>query len=110
MTTLAKSSANLVQTEAGAATASWYERFLAEATFNYYFLISFAITFGSCLGGITAMYILQNDAPVWQLCLNIYVTMGSNVACIGQASTKWVMRIFGLSVLANIVLLLVNVL
>lgn len=110
MTTLTKSSAGLVREQAVSATPSWFERFLAEATFNYYFLISFVITAGSCLGGIAAMHILQNDAPIWQLCVNIYLTMATNVACIGQAPVKWVLGIFGLAVVANIGLWVANVL
>lgn len=101
---------HLVKEEGAAAPRGWYQRLLAEATFNYYFLISFAITLGSCLGGVTAMYILQNDAPIWQLLVNIYFTMGCNVACIAQVKAKWILNIFGISVLANIVLLLANVL
>jgi len=89
---------------------TWYTRFIDEVTYNYFFLISFVIAVGSCLGGITAMYILKENAPIWQLFINIYLTMGCNVACIGQASTKWVLGLFSLSTLANIVLLLANVL
>lgn len=110
MSTIVKSSPGLVHAQAAATAQTWHHRFLEEATFTYFFLISFVITAGSCLGGIAAMHILQNDAPIWQLCVNIYISMASNVACIGQAPVKWVLRIFGLSALANIVLLLANVL
>lgn len=111
MATIAKTSTVYPEGKlATAAGSTWLTRFMDEAKFNYYFLISFVITSGSCLGGVTAMYILSNDAPIWQLCINIYVTMASNVACIAQAPAKWVVRIFALSLLANIVLLLANVL
>ena len=109
MSTLAKTSLH-VATERTLVAKTWYDRFIDEISFNYFFVISFVITAGSCIGGITAMYILSNNAPIWQLCANIYLTMGCNVACIGQAPVKWVIRIFGISILANIVLLLANVL
>jgi hypothetical protein len=89
--------------------ASRRQKFLEEAQYNYFFLISFVILVGSCWGGITAMMVLKANAPTWQLCLNIYATMASNIASIGQAPAKWVLRIFGLSVLVNLVLLLLNV-
>ncbi len=108
MTTLTKT-LHLVKENSSTQTG-WFARFLKEAEENYFFLISFVITVGSCLGGITAMYILQGNAPIWQLCVNIYLTMGSNVACIGQVPTKWVVNIAGLSILTNIALLLINVL
>lgn len=90
--------------------AGTLSKFMEEAQYNYFFLISVVIIAGSCLGGITAMYILKANAPLWQLVSNIYLTMGSNVACIGQVSAKWVLRIFALSTLVNIALLLANVL
>jgi hypothetical protein len=110
MATLAKTSVPLTKNTGSTAAMGWYDRLMAEVSFNYFFVISFIITAGSCLGGVAAMFILSNNAPIWQLCINIYVTMGCNVACIGQAPPKWVINIFGISVLANIVLLLANVL
>jgi len=110
MSTITKHNLGVAHSERAGAQSTWYTRFIDEATYNYFFLISFVIAVGSCLGGITAMYILKENAPIWQLIINIYLTMGCNVACIGQASTKWVVRLFGLSALANIVLLLANVL
>lgn len=109
MATLVKTSV-LAKDGNSTAALGWYDRFLAEISFNYFFVISFVIAVGSCLGGVTAMYILSNNAPIWQLCVNIYLTMGCNVACIGQAPPKWVINSFAISALANIVLLLANVL
>lgn len=107
MATIAKTN---LRTGTEMLTNGWYERFVAEAKYNYFFLISFVILVGSCVGGITAMHILQNNAPIWQLLINIYLTMACNVACIGQASTKWVLNLFYISALANVFLLLANVL
>ncbi len=109
METIAKPTFFVVKTEVKK-ESSTYEKFLERAQFNYFFLISFFVTVGSCLGGITAMYVLQGNAPIWQLCLNIYISMANNVACIGQAPLKWVINIFAASILTNIALILVNVL
>ena len=87
-----------------------YKHMLKGAQFNYFFLISLFILAGSGLGGITIMFILSANAPIWQLCLNVYLTMASNVACIGQAPVKWVIALFGISVLVNVALILANAL
>ena len=106
MTTLTKSFS-----ESSASTgASAYDRFIESIRFSYFGIICITGLVGSCLGGITAMYVLQDHAPIWQLCINIYITMASNIAAIGQAPLKWVVGIFSLSVLTNIVLLLVHAL
>lgn len=85
----------------------WYQRFLAEAKFNYFALISMCILVASIWGGITAMVVLENNAPIWALCVNIYITMASNIASIGQAPVKWVINLFVASMLVNLALVLV---
>jgi hypothetical protein len=110
MTTITKTVLHASVQEAKKENVKATSKFMEEAQYNYFFLISFVILTGSCLGGIAAMYILKANAPIWQLITNIYLTMACNVACIGQVSAKWVIRTFVLSALANIVLLLVNVL
>lgn len=87
-----------------------YKRFLEEAKFNYFGLIAMCILVVSIWGAITAMVVLQNNAPIWVLCLNIYITMASNIASIGQAPVKWVLNLFGLAMLVNLALVLVYVL
>jgi hypothetical protein len=84
----------------------WYQRFLEEAKFNYFAVISMAILIASIWGGITAMVILENNAPIWVLCVNIYITMASNIASIGQAPVKWVVNLFALSMLVNLAIVL----
>lgn len=110
MSTLTKTGLPINMQETKKENVTTTSKFLEEAQYNYFFLISVVIITGSCLGGITAMYILKANAPLWQLVANIYLTMGCNVACIGQASARWVLRIFAISVLANIMLLLAHVL
>jgi hypothetical protein len=77
--------------------------------FNYYSLITVTITFSSIVGGIACMYILQNEAPMWQLVLCSMISMGNNVAGISQAPVKWVVAAFIASVLANALLILMNI-
>ena len=83
-----------------------YQRFLAEAKYNYFAVISMSILIASIWGGLTAMVILENNAPIWILCANIYITMASNIASIGQASVKWVINLFALSILINLAIVL----
>ena len=65
-----------------------------------------SILIASIWGGITAMVVLENSAPIWVLCENIYITMASNIASIGQAPVKWVVNLFALAMLVNLVLVL----
>ncbi len=85
-----------------------YTKWLNSLTSYYFGLIAFTITFGSILGGVTAMYISQNHAPIWQMSLCIAAAMGNNVMGIGQAPTKWVINTFMLATLVELVLIAVN--
>jgi len=84
----------------------WSEKFWEEAKFNYFGIIGMCILISSIWGGLTAMVILENNAPIWVLCINIYITMASNVASIGQAPIKWVVNLFGLAMLVNLLIVL----
>ncbi|MBK9282953.1 MAG: hypothetical protein IPM51_01390 [Sphingobacteriaceae bacterium] len=85
-----------------------YSALIEKLHFNYYGLISMTILIGSCLGGLTAMFILKNDAAIWQLALCMAVSMTNNVAAIGQAPTKWVLNSFVIGILVNTLLILIN--
>lgn len=54
------------------------------------------------------MLIDRNNAPVWQMAVNVAVSMASNVAAIGQAPLKWVMNLFILSVILNSILMILQ--
>lgn len=90
------------------ATNSWYDNLIANAESSYFAVIAMTISIGSILGGIGAMYIFQNDAPIWQLALCMSFAMANNVAAIGQAPTKWVVNIFAIDVLVSLVLIAIN--
>ena len=75
-------------------TSGWFETLSRKLTPSYYGLIAFTITVGSCMGGIAAMFVQENHAPIWQLALVMSAAMANNVASIGQAPTKWVLGTF----------------
>lgn len=89
---------------------SAYDRFIERIKFSHFGLISMAILIGSCLGGIATMKIFENNAPLWQFIVSLGITMANLVACIAQAPTKWVVNLFGASLIVNIILLLANIL
>ena len=85
-----------------------YNRFLDKLSFSYFGVISMTITIGSILGGLAAMFIFQNDAPIWQLAVCMAISMANNVAAIGQAPFKWVANIFILATIIDVLLIVVN--
>jgi len=86
-----------------------YNQLIDKLNFSYFGLISMTILIGSIIGGITAMFILKNNAPIWELILCMSVAMTNNVVAIGQAPTKWVFNLFILEVVVCILLILMNV-
>ncbi|MBS1638105.1 MAG: hypothetical protein JST26_19490 [Bacteroidetes bacterium] len=110
MTTISKSyhSSHATTTKSNG-LAERYNAFIEKMHFSYFGLISMTILIGSILGGITAMCILENNAPIWQLGACLAISMANNVAAIGQATTKWIVNLFALTLLINIVLILINV-
>ncbi|MGE0567264.1 MAG: hypothetical protein AB7O73_04890, partial [Bacteroidia bacterium] len=86
--------ATTISTTRSSASDSWYNRLIAKLNFSYFGLIAMTITIGSVMGGIAAMYIMEMEAPIWQLGLCMAGAMANNVSAIGQAPTKWVVNIF----------------
>lgn len=84
-----------------------FKSFTEAIEFSYFGVISFTITVGSCLGGITAMYLFENKAPVWMIALSIVAAMANNVAAIAQVPAKWLIRIF-LTCIITLVLLIMT--
>ena len=87
---------------------SWYETLIKKAEFSYFGLIAMTISIGSILGGISAMYVFQNDAPIWQLGITMSISMANNVAAIGQAPVRWVVNLFALCVVLNLLMIVIN--
>lgn len=90
------------------AQLSWYDKMIEKLNFSYFGLIAMTISMGSIIGGIAAMYILENDAPIWQLGLCMAGAMANNVAAIGQAPTRWVVNIFILNFVISALLITIN--
>jgi hypothetical protein len=83
-----------------------YDNWIESIKFNHFFLMSFAILFGSCLGSISAMFIFYAGAPIWVFAIGLFASMANLVAAISQAPTKWMVTTFLISVLVNVSLLL----
>jgi hypothetical protein len=84
---------------------SIFKSFTDAVQFSYFGVISFTITVGSCLGGITAMYLFENKAPVWMIALSIVAAMANNVAAIAQVPAKWLIRVFFTCVITLVLLI-----
>jgi hypothetical protein len=76
---------------------------------NQYGIMTLAITAGSCLAGIAAMFILQNDAATWQLGTVAATAMGSNAMAIGQAPFKTFAWSFIISAIVSAIFIAINV-
>ena len=106
MSTLTKSYTN--QHTRSLSLGERYNKLIEKLQFSYFGLISMTILAGSILGGIAAMYIFENNAPMWQFILCIGFSTMNNVFAISQAPVKWVFNTFVLTVLVNIFLIIVN--
>jgi hypothetical protein len=107
-TTIQTSNAQRANVNSYAATSA-YARFIERMKFNHFGIISMTILIGSMVGGIAAMFILKNDAPIWQLCLCMAAATGNNVSAIAQASTKWVINFFLINIAVSLALILANI-
>lgn len=67
------------------------------------------LTLQSCVGSIAAMLALQNGTGDWALITAAAVTMWSNSMFIAQASARWCLLIFYLSLVVNTTLILIYV-
>ena len=78
-----------------------YNKFIESLQPNYFGLISMAILIGSIIGGIAAMYIFEDDAPLWQFALCLGFSMANNVFAIAQAPIKLIWNTFMLTIIVN---------
>lgn len=85
-----------------------YNDLIEELKFSHFGLISMSILIGSIMGGIAAMFVFQNGAPLWQFIIGLTFTMANLVASIAQAPTKWVFNLFALSLIVNTFLIVAN--
>ncbi len=90
------------------AIINWYNQLIPQLETFYFGMMVFTIMVGSMLGSIAAMYVSQSCAPIWQMSLCIAAAMSNNVMAIGQAPAKWVLNVFILTALLQVVLIVVN--
>ncbi len=89
--------------------SNWrYNKLIDKLQFSYFGLISMTILIGSILGGVAAMYVFENNAPMWQFILCLGFSTMNNVFAISQAPVKWVFNTFVLTVVVNILLIILN--
>lgn len=100
---------NSAKSQGTSVKSNWYNKLIENLNFSYFGLISMTILVGSIIGGIAASCILSNGAPIWQLGLCAGVSMANNTAGIAQAPTKWVVNLFVISTIVNVLLILANV-
>lgn len=108
MDAILKNTANFTKPSTKVETTSGYKKLIEKLTFSYFGLMTMTITIGSILGAISAMQVLANDAPIWQLGLVMAAAMANNVSGIGQAPTKWVVNLFLFSILISVIFYLAN--
>jgi hypothetical protein len=86
---------------------TWFQTNVENFEKSRFAMMTILMTAQSCLGSIAAMYSLVNTNYVL-LGICAFITMASNSAFIAQASAAWCLRIFGLSVLINAGLIILN--
>lgn len=101
-------SENRTRTFESTNSVSWYNQFIEKLSFSYFGLIAMTISIGSIMGGLAAMKIFENNAPIWQLALVMAGAMANNVSAIGQAPTKWVVNLFLFSTGVSTLLFIIN--
>jgi hypothetical protein len=106
---LGKTEMNLQShTTTSSAGTGWYSRLIEDLKFSHFGLISLAILFGSCLGGVAAMYVLMAGFPIWAVGVGLAASLANLVACIAQAPTRWVVNLFTFSVVVNLLLFILS--
>lgn len=109
MTTYAKQLDDAkVSHNSGGLLGRWH-KMIEDLEFSHFALICISILFGSCMGGVAAMFIMQAGMPIWVVGIALAVSLANLVASIAQAPTKWVVNLFTLSLVVNIILLLIAV-
>jgi len=91
---------------------STYQNLLNTYKSGYYGFTTMSVMVQSCLGGLTAMFILMNGtspAQMVQLFFTVILCSGFNGAVLAQQSPKLVFNLLLASVITNIVLIVVNV-
>lgn len=99
--TTKEGASSIATAHSGNFISNWFNRQTAAFEESRFGLMTIYITIQSCLGSFACMYVLENNGPDLPLILTAAVTMWANAMFIAQASAKWCMIIFYLSILTN---------
>lgn len=81
--------------------SSWFERNAKFLEDNIFAVSSMMIMVQTMWGGIAVASIVENMNDILLLGISAAATMGLNVAFLGQASAKWCLRMFIISIALN---------
>lgn len=88
---------------------NWFEKQAAKFDQSRFAVMAILMTSQSCLGGIAAMYALQQNSYV-SLSIISFATMAANSVFIAQSTAKWCLGIFYGAVIADIITIAINLL
>ena len=86
---------------------TWFQTNVDNFEKSRFAMMTILMTAQSCLGSIAAMYSLVNSNYVL-LGICAFITMASNSVFIAQMSGTWCLRVFGMSVIINTALIVLN--
>lgn len=75
---------------------------------SYFGFLAVSITITSMMGGIAAMYVFANHAPLWEFIICVIFSMGTNVAAIAQATARQLFHCFVVTAVVNFSLIITN--
>lgn len=78
-----------------------FQKQLASFESAPYGMMGFYLTLQSCIGGIACMILLQSYVSIWVLMPCAMATMMCNALLISQASNKWSVIVFDISIILN---------
>lgn len=90
-----------------AMTHNWFERMEEQFEKSRFGAMTILMTAQSCFSAIAAMYSLQQHNYVL-LGFSSFTAMASNSAFIAQASARWCLRVFYVTVLINAAVIAIN--
>lgn len=91
---------------------STYDKFLDQYKKGYMGFNTIAILAQSCLGGIAAMFVLQNGTSVIQMIQLFFITIfcsGFNGSVLAQMKPKFVFNLLIAAVVVNLSITLLNI-
>lgn len=75
---------------------------------NRFGVMALMLTAQSCIGGVAAMFIMQNGMNVVELCIISMLTMGANAVMIAQANAKTCLAAFYFTTIISTIFIVWN--